>query len=136
MSRFAPAPVSSLNAVVNSINSITLNWTNGESNGCTIERSVGLPAGSPPEYQFQPLATVGANVSTYIDTTVVPGTLYQYRVTTLPQADAPMFTPAVGVVVSAQTSSQPPHFYAGRSSGGNSAQKTLVTDGSWNGTGI
>ena len=88
-----------------------MNWTNGESNGCQIERTIGLPAGNPPGKQFQPLATVGAGVTSYTDTTATAGMLFQYRVTTVPASDAPMFVPAAGVTVSVTTPGIQNHVY-------------------------
>jgi hypothetical protein len=111
MSRFQPQLVTSLSAVVNSVTSITLNWTNGENNGCQIERTVGLPAGNPPGNQFQPLATVSSGVTSYTDTTATAGMMFQYRVTTLPAGDTPMFVPAKGVTVSATTPGIQNHVY-------------------------
>ena len=137
MSQFAPNSVSNLTATVISINEIDLSWTNNNplfESGVLIERSVGLPSGDAPQSQFQVIATVAANVSTYADTTVQPGTLYQYRVTALPASKA-MFTPAQAVIVSATTPGVAPHEFAQKLGGFkcNSAQPVLVTNGSWNG---
>jgi hypothetical protein len=137
MGEFSPNAVTNLVATVVSINEIDLSWMNDNSgfeSGALIERTVGLPAGDAPRGQFQTLATVTANVSTYVDMTVVAGTLYQYRVTALPASSA-MFTPAKGVVVNATTPGVAPHNFAqplGRL-GFSSASLKLVTDGSWNG---
>jgi FtsP/CotA-like multicopper oxidase with cupredoxin domain len=54
---------------------ITLSWTDntGTENGFAIERAVGAGA-------FAPLTTVAANVTTFVDTTIVRNTTYSYRV--------------------------------------------------------
>ncbi len=109
MSRFAPASVSNLTATVISINEIDLAWTNGENNGCQIERSVPLASADVSPTNFQTLALVAAGVTTYADTTVQSGSFYVYRVTTLSESDAPMFTPAAKVTVSATTKGVQPH---------------------------
>lgn len=54
---------------------VNLGWSDASANetGFQIERAVGAGA-------FEPLATVGANVVAYSDTTVLPFTSYSYRV--------------------------------------------------------
>jgi hypothetical protein len=54
---------------------VTLNWTDTSTNegGFAIERAVGAGA-------FAEIARVGANVTTFLDTTVAPKTTYNYRV--------------------------------------------------------
>jgi fibronectin type 3 domain-containing protein len=71
----APDAPTGLGAVA-ALNGITLNWTDNSSNETTfnIERRLGT-AGAWSE-----IATVGAGVTTYRDTAVVPGTVYNYRV--------------------------------------------------------
>jgi transcriptional regulator CtsR len=70
-----PAP-SNLSATLFSCTQINLNWTDNGSNetGFTIERKTG--AGGT----YAPIATVGANVTTYNNTGLAANTTYFYRV--------------------------------------------------------
>jgi len=71
----APNAPTSLGAVANSRSQITLSWTDnaGNETGFYIERAAS--GGS-----FSQIASVGANVVTYVNTGLSAGTAYQYRV--------------------------------------------------------
>ncbi|MCX7010747.1 MAG: multicopper oxidase domain-containing protein [Kiritimatiellaeota bacterium] len=84
--------------------SVALTWTNNLTNGqgCAIERALG--AGS-----FVEIARVGANATTYTDTTAAPLTTYNYRVRsfintgyTYYTAEMPATTPDRSAVVTVQ----------------------------------
>jgi fibronectin type 3 domain-containing protein len=70
-----PADPSNLTAAAVSCNQIDLGWTDNSGNETSfeIERS-------PNGTDFSPLDTVGADVTTYSDTTVAESTTYWYRV--------------------------------------------------------
>lgn len=108
MSATQPNPITNLAAVAASVSEIDLSWTNNNSGfeaGALIERA--LP-GQPTN--FQALATVSAGVTSYVDTSVLPGGTYVYRVTALPFSSI-AFVPAPGVIASATTPGIPPHVY-------------------------
>jgi len=71
----SPTPPSSLNAAIVSSSQIDLSWTDRSYNeaGFKIERKTSATG-------YSLLATVGANVTLYYDTTVTPGNTYYYRV--------------------------------------------------------
>src|SRR6185295_11470270 len=71
----APNPPSDLVAAAISATEIRLTWTDNSSNelGFRIERSL-------DGFSFNEIATVGSNVTTYSDLTVVANTTYFYRV--------------------------------------------------------
>src|SRR5439155_5600359 len=70
-----PAAPSALSATAVSTSQINLSWADNSTNenGFQIERS-------PDGVTFSPLATVAANVTTYVDTGLSAGTTYHYRV--------------------------------------------------------
>lgn len=70
-----PKTPSSLSATVNSRSRITLTWTDNASDetGFRIERSTNGTS-------FSQIATVSANVKTYVNSNLNPNTLYYYRV--------------------------------------------------------
>lgn len=72
-----PATPTDLNAVVFSQSSIELNWADNAHNeeGYRLERQL---AGSG---SWAVIATLGADISTYLDTGLSPATSYEYRVT-------------------------------------------------------
>jgi hypothetical protein len=72
-----PAAPSALMAAAVSSSQINLSWTDNSNNedGFKIERCIGAGC-----INFSPLATVGANVTTYSDTGLSPSTTYRYRV--------------------------------------------------------
>jgi hypothetical protein len=72
----APAAPSGLTATALSPSQISLSWTDNSPNetGFLIERSTGNTA------NFVPVATVGADITTYTDTGLAPNTRYYYRV--------------------------------------------------------
>jgi hypothetical protein len=76
-----PLPPSNLTATAINSHRIDLAWTDNSDNetGFRIERCTGdtLTCAAGP---FSPIATVGANVTTYSDTTVAASTTYTYRV--------------------------------------------------------
>lgn len=131
MSASQPNPITNLTATAVSVHEIDLAWTNnnpGFEAGALIERA--LP-GQPTN--FQALATVSAGVTSYQDTSVLPGGLYVYRVTALPLSGR-SFVPAPGVIASAETPGIPPHVYLqtpGRDPGGTQGfiGHKIVTDG-------
>jgi hypothetical protein len=104
MSRFHPESVTGITATVISINEIDLSWVNGEQNGCQVERTVPLASWDSSPANYQTLALVAAGVTSYVDTTVQPGSFYSYRITSLSEVDAPMYVPDKGTVVTATTS--------------------------------
>jgi phosphodiesterase/alkaline phosphatase D-like protein len=70
-----PAPPSNLTATATSSSSIDLSWTDNSNNemGFRIQRSTN-------GVTFAPLVNVNANVTTYTDNGLNPGTTYFYRV--------------------------------------------------------
>ncbi|MBN1674989.1 MAG: fibronectin type III domain-containing protein [Kiritimatiellae bacterium] len=109
-----PAAPSGLTATAASFSRVDLAWTDNSNNetGFKIERR--LSGGD-----WAQLATVGANVKTYADTTVAAGTSYRYQVraynasgdspySDVAYADTPAGLPAApsGLTASAQSSSQ------------------------------
>jgi hypothetical protein len=77
---------------------LNLNWADNSTNedGFKIERSTGSGG------TFSPLATVGANIVTYPDTTVIAGTQYCYRIRAYNVAgDSPYSNAACGTAQSA-----------------------------------
>lgn len=108
MSASQPNAVTNLTAIAASVSEIDLSWTNNNSGfeaGALIERALPGQSGN-----FQTLATVGAGVASYADTTAMPGGTYTYRVTALPFASR-AFVPAQPVIASATTPGTPPHVY-------------------------
>jgi len=71
-----PVAPSSLAAVTNSSSQITLTWTDNSNNetGFIIERSLSSSSG------FAQVATVGSNITNYVNTGLTSGTIYYYRV--------------------------------------------------------
>jgi len=71
----APAAPSGLAATATGPTQVNLTWTDNSADetGFQVERAIGAGA-------FGVIATVGANVTAYSDTTVVGGTTYSYRV--------------------------------------------------------
>jgi peptide/nickel transport system substrate-binding protein len=63
-------------AITDSWNQISLQWTDTESNedGFRIQRKLGVTG------TYTEIATVGPNINTYIDTDLIPGGIYYYRV--------------------------------------------------------
>ena len=76
----APAAPSNLVATALSWLKMRLTWTDHATNetGFSIERAVYNTQGTLSNYT--PIATVGANVTSYIDNTVVVTRLYSYRI--------------------------------------------------------
>ena len=116
--------------------SIALNWTDNSSNesGFKIER---MPAGG----SFNLLATLGSNVQAYIDTTVVEGSSYCYRVsaynsagTSTPSnsacAQAPLSTSTTANDTSSGTSSSGTTGTTTGSSGSSSGSTGVITGSS------
>jgi hypothetical protein len=70
----APAPPSGLSATAASSSQLNLTWTDGSNDetGFVVERAGG---GS----DWAPIVTVGANVTSYVNTGLTPSTTYQYR---------------------------------------------------------
>jgi hypothetical protein len=98
-----PVSVTSLEAVVISVNEIILTWVNGSEYGVQIERTIPLSSsqsGGPTNYVT--LALLAGGVSTYVDTTVQAGSAYFFRVTSLPFSPA-AHVPAHGVTISVTT---------------------------------
>lgn len=67
---------------------MTLNWTDNSSNesGFRVERATGSTGA------FSVISTTGANVSSYVDTSLAPSTLYRYRVCAFNSAGSSGFT--------------------------------------------
>ena len=101
--------------------SIALNWTDNSNNetGFKIER---MPAGG----SFNLLTTLGSNVQAYIDTTVVEGKSYCYRVSAYNSAktSTPSNSACTQVPLSTSTTAN------GTSSGTSSSGTTGTTTGS------
>src|SRR5262245_3513286 len=76
---------------------LTLNWLDNSANadGFPIERDAGQTG------SFTPVATVGPNVTSYTDTSVVSGTTYCYRVSAFNAAGASGPAQACGTPASA-----------------------------------
>lgn len=72
-----PAAPSNLVALLGTTTQVNLSWTDNATNelGFTLERCAGAGCTG-----FAPIASVGADVTIYSDTTVVPDTSYTYRV--------------------------------------------------------
>jgi len=65
------------------VNAIVLNWQDRSRNewGFEIQRRVGVdPVTAGPETGWSPLITVAPNVVSYTDSSLLPGTTYQYRI--------------------------------------------------------
>lgn len=116
--------------------SLALNWTDNSNNesGFKIER---MPAGG----SFNLLATLGSNVQAYIDTTVVEGSSYCYRVsaynsagTSTPSnsacAQAPLSTSTTANDTSSGTSSSGTTGTTTGSSGTSSGSTGVITGSS------
>jgi hypothetical protein len=97
-----PLAPSGLTAAAINSHRIDLAWTDNSDNETSfkIERCTGAGCGLDP-LNFAPLASVGSNVTTYSDTTVVPSTTYDYQVKasnaggdSLPSNTAEASTPA------------------------------------------
>lgn len=75
---------------------VTLSWTDNATNETTqnIERATGTCASFPT---FAPLASVGANVVTYADTTVVVGQTYCYRLNAQNSAGISAYSNTAGI---------------------------------------
>jgi hypothetical protein len=71
-----PTAPSSLVATANSSSQITINWTDNSTNEISfiVERSLSSSSG------FAQVATVGSNVTSYVNTGLASGTTYYYRV--------------------------------------------------------
>lgn len=72
----APSAPSGLVAVASSANNVNLTWVDNSNNETSFEVERGSDAGGP----FNLLATVGSNIVTYADASVLPLTQYCYRV--------------------------------------------------------
>jgi len=77
-----PLPPSALTATAVNSHRVDLAWTDNSNNesGFKIERCDNTLVNCTISGAFNPLAQVGANVTTYSDTTVVPSSPYTYRV--------------------------------------------------------
>lgn len=78
--------------------SATLTWTDNSTNetGFDIERKTEACTGSGP---FTPIATVGMNVTTYKDLTVVEGVTYCYRVDAYNPAGKSPYSNTAGLTI-------------------------------------
>ncbi len=88
-----PAPTN-LTATLQAGPQVSLNWQDNANNetGFVVERATGGGA-------FAQIATVGANVTTYLDTTVQLGTTYTYRVAAVNNVGASVYSNTVQVTV-------------------------------------
>ncbi|HEY0554001.1 MAG TPA: fibronectin type III domain-containing protein, partial [Thermoanaerobaculia bacterium] len=75
----APAAPTGLVATLLSSTSVRLNWTDNSNN----ETQFGIERRLSPSGTFAQIATVGANVATYTDNSVLAATAYDYRVRAL-----------------------------------------------------
>lgn len=75
-----------------------ITWTDNSTNEAkfNLERKAEVCTGTGT---FSPLASVGANVTTYTDTAVVEGTYYCYRVNAENSAGASGWSPTAGRLV-------------------------------------
>ena len=71
----APNAPSNLTVIATDDETIVLNWDDNASNEDSVQIDRKLVGGS-----FNPLASVGANITTYIDGSLNPNTTYRYRV--------------------------------------------------------
>ena len=71
-----PATPTNLTAVAPSYNQVALSWTDASVN----ESSFRIERRAPSESQFQEISNTAADVTTYIDTSVLPSTTYRYRI--------------------------------------------------------
>ncbi len=71
-----PNPPSNLTAVATSANQVALVWQDNSSDesGFKVERSVN------DQSNFEEIAVTGTNITAFLDNTVIPSTLYYYRV--------------------------------------------------------
>jgi parallel beta-helix repeat protein len=103
-SDLAPAAPTSLAATVNGTSQISLAWTDNSTNETAfkIERSTAAGA-------YAQIATVGAGITTYVDSTLTAGTTYTYRVrATSAIADSAYSNTATATTTSAPTAPAAP----------------------------
>ncbi|MBK9055335.1 MAG: multicopper oxidase domain-containing protein [Chloroflexi bacterium] len=98
-----PATPSNLVALLETTTQVNLSWTDNATNelGFTIERAV--VTGGVPE-PFAEVATVGADVNSYSDTTVTPDTTYLYRVLAFNADGNSLWSNEVTIITSTQQS--------------------------------
>jgi FtsP/CotA-like multicopper oxidase with cupredoxin domain len=91
-----PAAPTNLTAALQAGPQVRLTWTDNANNetGFIIERAIGAGA-------FAQIGTVGANTTTYVDTTVQAGTTYRYRVAAVNVAGNSPYSNTVQVFVPA-----------------------------------
>ncbi len=108
MSSTQPNAVTNLTATAVGVHEIDLSWVNnnpGFEAGALIERT--LPGQAT---NFMSIATVSVGVTSYADTSVQPGGMYNYRVTALPFSSR-AFVPAPPAIATTTTPGIPPHVY-------------------------
>jgi hypothetical protein len=106
-----------------SSSSMNLSWTDNSNNetGFQVERA-------PDLSHFTAIAQVGANVNSFIDTGLLPSTLYYYRVTAYNNAGASAYTGTMGLYTTAGvTNTAPSVTIASPSSGASYASGATVT---------
>lgn len=83
-----PSAPSGLSATANAYNRITLNWADNSSNESGFEVVRATNSAGP----FIPLATTAAATTSYVDTTLLPQTIYYYKVRSVGTGGASAFT--------------------------------------------
>jgi hypothetical protein len=86
-----------LQVSIGSSTSLRVSWTDNSDNetGFQVERSLSTS-------NFSAVAQVGANVTSYLDTGLLPNTAYYYRITAYNAAGASGYTNTIGLITPAQ----------------------------------
>jgi FtsP/CotA-like multicopper oxidase with cupredoxin domain len=126
-----PAAPSNLTATLLSATQVRLNWADNSNNETSFTIQRGVNGGS-----FNPLATVGANTTTYTDATVASSNTYAYRVAAVNGAGTSAFAGPVTITVSAPAAPSNFTAVAARGNGNNDNVTLTWTDNSNNETGF
>jgi hypothetical protein len=98
-----PSAPSGLQVSIGSSTSLRVTWADNSNNetGFQVERSLTTS-------NFSAVAQVGANVTSYLDTGLLPNTAYYYRITAYNAAGASGYTNTIGLITPAQTQNSAP----------------------------